>query len=302
MMIMVAGGSGLLGHHVVQQARSRGHKVAVMARTRRPGVDHAVDLTTVTQASLAELLVGYDAVVFAGGVLDEGSESVEDRLRSGYVDPAVTLVRAARSAGCTRAVLLGSYYVHFQRTHPEWRLARHPYVRARLSQANEAREVAGAEMSLATIQIPYVFGVAPGRVPEWSNFWVKWLRSPIPMVVPSGGTAVTSVKAVADAAVTALEERSDADIPVAEENLSWKDMVLRMAAASGRSRAVREVPTPVLRRMAQFGGAVAKLTRAPEQLMDIGHLDDVYTHEMYLEITAPRSLDAEIAETVKAER
>lgn len=302
MMIMVAGGSGLLGHHVVEQARRRGHEVAVMARTPRPGVDHAVDLATVEPATLASLLAGFDAVVFAGGVLDSGTAGVEERLRTGYVDPAVRLVRAARTAGCARAVILGSYYVHFERAHPEWRLSRHPYVRARLSQANQAREVAGAEMSLATIQIPYVFGVAPGRVPEWSNMWVKWLRSPVPVVVPRGGTAVTSAQAVAEAAVTALEERSNSDIPVAEENLSWKDLALRMAAASGKSRAVHEVPPSVLRRMARFSGAVARLTRVPEQLMDIGHLDDVYTHEMYLELAAPRSLDAEIAETVKAER
>lgn len=125
---------------------------------------------------------------------------------------------------------------------------------------------------------------------------------PFPVVVPTGGTAVASLKAIGDATVTALEEQSNADIPVAEENLSWKELILRMAAASGKSPAVREVPTHVLQRMARFGGAVAKLTRMPAQILDIGYLDDVYRHEMYLDLTAPRSLDAEIAETVHARR
>ncbi|CAM3889475.1 NAD(P)H-binding protein [Kibdelosporangium persicum] len=298
MRIMVVGGTGLLGYHVVEQARARGHEVAVVARTHRPGVDHAIEGTDVT----SELLKGYDGVVFAGGVYDRtASGSMETRLRNGYVDPAVAVMRAAREAGCSRAAMLGSYYAYFERVRPEWKLsARHPYVRARLEQASLAREAVGPDLPLAIVEIPYVVGVAPGRVPNWSTPYVKWVRSPVPLVVPTGGTAVTSARAVAETTVTALEDGSNANIPVAEENLTWKDMVSRMAAAAGKPRKVREIPAPVLRKLAQFSGALMRLTRRPPEMIDIGHMDDLYMHEMYLEPKTPRSLDAEIAETVSA--
>jgi len=36
----VIGGSGLIGTHVVDVLRERGHGVTTAARTARPGVDH----------------------------------------------------------------------------------------------------------------------------------------------------------------------------------------------------------------------------------------------------------------------
>lgn len=55
MQIAVAGGTGVVGRHVVDVARERGHHVVVLSRSE------GVDLTT--GAGLAERLAGVDAVV-----------------------------------------------------------------------------------------------------------------------------------------------------------------------------------------------------------------------------------------------
>ena len=55
MKIAVAGGTGVVGRHVVEVARERGHVVTVLSRSE------GVDLTT--GAGLAERLAGVDAVV-----------------------------------------------------------------------------------------------------------------------------------------------------------------------------------------------------------------------------------------------
>ncbi|GEP33414.1 3-beta hydroxysteroid dehydrogenase [Nocardioides szechwanensis] len=55
MRIAVAGGTGVVGHHVVEVARERGHHVVVLSRSE------GVDLTT--GAGLTERLDGVDAVI-----------------------------------------------------------------------------------------------------------------------------------------------------------------------------------------------------------------------------------------------
>jgi dihydroflavonol-4-reductase len=302
MKVLVVGGTGLLGHHVVARLRQRGHEVTSVARTFREGVDQVLDVSTASEARLCELLLGHDGLVFAGGADDRavGKRPVGPRLYAGNVVPVAALVGAATKVGCTRAAVLGSYYTYFHRSHPEWRLAeQHPYVRSRIEQAGVAREKAGSGLPVAVIEVPYVFGVAPDRVPQWSVPMVKWVRSSAPLLVPDGGTAATSARAVGTAAVAALEEASGADIPVVEENLRWADMIGRMAAAAGRPRPVRSLPAGLVRATFRLSGMLTGLTgRQPG--LTVKHLDELFLRELFIEPAQPRSLDEEIRRTVAA--
>ncbi|WP_243060198.1 SDR family oxidoreductase [Nocardioides sp. SR21] len=69
MKIAVAGGTGVVGRHVVEVARERGHDVVVLARAE------GVDLTT--GAGLAEWLAGVDAVVDVTSVRTQKREDAE---------------------------------------------------------------------------------------------------------------------------------------------------------------------------------------------------------------------------------
>ncbi|WP_020664705.1 NAD(P)H-binding protein [Amycolatopsis benzoatilytica] len=302
MKILVVGGTGLLGQHVLHELRSRGHETTAVARTQREGVDRVLDVSKASRAELRAALDGHDGVVFAGGMDDRavGRGPVEPRLRAGNVAPVAALLEAAREAGCTRAAVLGSYYTHFDRVHPEWGLAaKHPYVRSRLEQARVARETAGPELPVAMIEVPFVFGVADDRVPQWSVPIVKWVRSSSPLFAPPGGTAATSARGVGVATVDALEEASGADIPVAQENLRWDDMFTRLATAAGRPRRVRTMPSGPVRGAFKIGGLLNGLT-GKQPGLTVQHLDDLLLRELYVDPTHPGPVDDAIRETATA--
>jgi uncharacterized protein YbjT (DUF2867 family) len=90
MKVAVAGGTGVVGRHVVDVARERGHDVVVLARAE------GVDLTT--GAGLAERLVGVDAVV------DVTSVGTQKRAEAEAFFGAVT--RNLQAAGAAHVVAL----------------------------------------------------------------------------------------------------------------------------------------------------------------------------------------------------
>lgn len=90
MKIAVAGGTGVVGRHVVDVARERGHDVVVLARAE------GVDLTT--GAGLAERLVGVAAVV------DVTSVATQKRAEAEEFFGAVT--RHLQAAGAAHVVAL----------------------------------------------------------------------------------------------------------------------------------------------------------------------------------------------------
>ncbi|HTF10237.1 MAG TPA: NAD(P)-dependent oxidoreductase, partial [Asanoa sp.] len=112
--------------------------------------------------------------------------------------------------------MLGSYYTYFDRLHPQWRLVdRHTYIRCRAEQAAEGRAAAGPDLPVAVLELPFVFGRAGDRLPNWSGPLDRWARSRSPLLVPTGGSAAVSARSVAEIAVDALEQARGDDIPVA---------------------------------------------------------------------------------------
>ncbi|ONI90013.1 nucleoside-diphosphate sugar epimerase [Saccharothrix sp. ALI-22-I] len=299
MKVLVVGASGLVGQQVVGRLRERGHEVTSVARTARDGVDHAVDATTATDAEFRSLLAGHDGVVFAAGA--DGREVPRKPaypvFHHGNVAPVVRLLTAAREAGLSRAVVLGSYYTHFHRLHPEWRLAeRHPYIRSRVEQARAGRAAAGPDLPVAVLELPFVLGRSGDRLPNWSGGLDKWVRSRSPLVAPPGGSAVTTAAHVAEAAVDALERASGEDIPMADENLTWPDMIGRIATAAGHPRAVRRLPGAVVR-VALLATGLVQRVRGLQSGVDPMHLDDLLLRELFVTPARPMSLDAAVAET-----
>lgn len=90
MKIAVAGGTGVVGRHVVDVARERGHDVVVLARAE------GVDLTT--GAGLAERLAGIDAVVDVTSVPTQKREDAEAFFGS--------VTRTLQAAGAAHVVAL----------------------------------------------------------------------------------------------------------------------------------------------------------------------------------------------------
>ena len=301
MRILVVGGSGLVGAHVADVLRERGHAVTGVARTAAPGVDHRLDLGAASAEQLRPLLAGHDGVVFAARTDEQRPlrRPIRPAFRRDMVEPVVRLFGAARDEGLTRGVVMGSYYTYFDRLHPQWRLPqRHVYVRCRVEQAREARTAAGPGLPVAVLELPFVFGRAGDRLPNWAPGLDRWVRSRSPLVAPPGGTAATSARRVAEVAVDALERSSGQDIPVADENLTWAEMITRIAAAAGRPRRVVRLPAAAMRGSLRLGGALQALSGRGSGL-DPAHLADLLLADLFIEPASGQSLDQAIRETFK---
>ncbi|MFK3979750.1 NAD-dependent epimerase/dehydratase family protein [Micromonospora sp. NPDC050397] len=299
MRILVVGGSGLIGAHVVDVLRERGHAATTVARTAHPGIDHLLDLQAASVDDLRPLLAGHDGVVYATRSEEQRPlpKPIHPVFRRDMVEPVVRLFDAARQEGLTRGVIMGSYYTYFERLHPQWRLAdRHTYVRCRVEQAREGRAAAGPDLPVAVLELPFVFGRAGDRLPNWAGPLDRWARSRTPLVVPGGGSAGASARSVAEIAVDALERASGDDIPVADENLTWEDMISRIAEAVGRRRRVRRLPPGAVRAALRLGGALQSLG-GKESGVNPSHAADLFLTELFVEPTTGRSVDPALRET-----
>ncbi|MFI9274267.1 NAD-dependent epimerase/dehydratase family protein [Kitasatospora sp. NPDC052896] len=309
MRLLVVGGTGFLGRHVVAELAGRGHQVAVLSRRPDAPAGEALtgDAQRLTEDDWAGLLHGRDGVVFAAGADDR---TVPRAPAAAYFDaanvvPVRRLLAGARRAGCRTAVLHGSYFTAIARQRPEQALDRyHPYVRSRLAQARAARAAAGPELPVAVLEIPFVFGATPGRRPLWAPL-VPWLRSPGPLFAPPGGTAAVTVRTVARATAEALERASGGDHPLADQNLRWAELLARFARAAGRRGPVRvhRLPPGLLHGTLCATGALHRL-RGLEAGLAPGRLAGLLTSELYLDTgafgLAPDDLDAALRETVAA--
>ncbi|MDT5037186.1 MAG: hypothetical protein QOE03_2371 [Micromonosporaceae bacterium] len=315
---LVVGGTGFLGQHVVGELRRRGHRVTVLVRT--PGAEpvdgvetRTGDATELTVEAWADLLAGHDGPVFAAGVDDRvvPPAPAADFLARVNVTPLRRLMHAAVRAGCSRAVVLGSYFTTMNRQRPDLRLAqRHPYIRSRVEQMRAARAAAGVRVPVACIEIPFVVGRASGRRSVFAPA-VPWLASRVPLVAPRGGTAVVSSRAVAEAVVGAFERAAGGDFPVVEENLSWHELLRRLAEAAGRRPPVRvwTLPRPFLSGPARAVGWAHRL-RGREPGVAAAHVAELFTQDLFLDPAVSRDelgvsvrgLDEPLRDTVAVDR
>lgn len=112
--VVVAGGSGFVGRHLVARLSAAGHAVVVPTR-RRENAKHLILLPTVEVVeadvfdpkSLARLLAGATAVVNLVGILNEAGRSTFAR---SHVEFARTLTSAGVSAGVRRLLQMSGLH------------------------------------------------------------------------------------------------------------------------------------------------------------------------------------------------
>jgi nucleoside-diphosphate-sugar epimerase len=293
MRVLVVGGTGLLGQHIVAELRGRGHFVGTLARgVGRGEVSIPADIHRLFEGEWCARLGGFDGVVWATGADDrQVPRAPADRFyHEANVETLRRLLVAAQQVGCHGVVVCGSYFTALDRSHPDLRLAqRHPYVRSRVSQVELALGRAGDRLSAAVLEIPLVFGSVEGRRPLWAPA-VPWLRSRWPLVAPLGGTAVVSAVTVGQAAAGALERAAGGRFPVADANLDWRELVARLAIAAGRRQplTVHRLPAAVLH-SALRGNGVRHRLAGREHGFDARAVSGLLTSEMFLDESVCRA-------------
>lgn len=102
MKVVVAGGTGFIGRHVVAALVEHGHEPIVLARSARARADAIVAFAVdATRAGPAELLRGVDAIVNLVGIKTERGSNT---FAAAHVDAPRNLLAAAETAGVRRFV------------------------------------------------------------------------------------------------------------------------------------------------------------------------------------------------------
>ncbi len=131
MRIVVLGGTGFVGSHLVARLANAGHQVTVLSRNRELKRDLRV-LTGVRvrtadvydRAQLTAALAGADAVVNLVGILNERGFGGGKGFRKAHVELTATLIAACGDAGVTRllqmsALRAGEGESHYLKTRGE---------------------------------------------------------------------------------------------------------------------------------------------------------------------------------------
>ena len=256
--VFIVGGTGFLGYHTIQEFLKHGWEATALGLPPAPPVDLYSsgvkvilrDLDIATDQELLDLLGGHEALIFAAGLDDRFPQKkpAYPKFFHANVEVPRRVLRLAKQAGIKHAVVFGSYFSHFNRLWPELRLAdRHPYIRSRVEQEQAVTSI--PDLDVDVLELPYIFGRLPVR--GWKSLWaplVKYLRA-IPFVFyMKGGTACISANMVGKAAFGAITlGHANTCYPIGQENLSWSEMLIRLAAADERHIHVITIPNWLLK-------------------------------------------------------
>lgn len=243
MRIIMIGGMGFLGYFTCRALIAAGHEVTAVGLappddgTMPEGTRIAIcNIDTCSEGELAALLEGVDCVIHAAGADGRFSDKapVIDAFRARNVTPVERLVPAMKAAGSRNLVIFGSYYTALARSRTGLvELSRNAYPLSRQEQMESAFRLAGDGMAVNVLELPYIFGGAPGRGTLWGYVMDK-VRAAGPVAVVSGTTACVTAEQVAAAAVGACSwVKGHAAWPIGGENLSYLQIYSHFAAALG---------------------------------------------------------------------
>ena len=253
MNVLLIGGTGFLGYHAVKELTKRGHQISILALPPLPAeglfpVETKIllaDLNTLSDEEVLKSLRGQNAVVYAAGADDRITPKAPAYpfFFKHNVEATRRLITLARQAGVKKAVVLGSYFVYFDRIWPKLKLKEHhPYIRSRVEQEKAAIEAGGKDMSVCILELPYIFGSMPGRKPIWKPL-ITYIRSTPVVFYTHGGTNCISVEHIAESIAGALEKgRARASYVIGDENLTWVEMLRKISQSMGREKPIISLP------------------------------------------------------------
>ena len=310
----------MLGYHAALEFLKRGYRVTALALEdvdlegwypKEIEVVHG-DVFTMPPDQLVKLMKGHYAMVYAMGPDDRSVPDAPASLyfREKLVDTSARVFDAARRADIKRSVLLGSYFHHFHRKMPHLGLAaRHPYIMARIEQEIAVLDAVGRGMDVMILELPYIFGTMPNRVPLWKEVFFDRLLKMNPVLYPDGGSSMICATNVAEAIAGAVSKGLHAHrYAIGDQNLRWKEMFAIMFGAIGVRRRFIHVPYW----MAAIAGSFMMFRerrRSREPGLNLTYIfRDVISRDFFLETAQSAALlgygscdvKAAIAETARA--
>lgn len=235
--VVVLGGTGFVGQHLVPRLVRAGHRVTVLSRNRElqrqllvvPGV-RVVTTNVYSQAALVERFNDADAVINLVGILNERGFSGAGFTRA-HTELTSTIIDACRVAGVTRVLQMSALNAGRGSSH---------YLRSR-GEAEAALKASSLDWTL--FQPSVIFGRGDGLFTRFAN--LLDLSPVLPLARADAKMAPVFVGDVADAFVGAL--RDDATIRQTYELygpqvLTLADIVRTTARLRGQRRLVIPLP------------------------------------------------------------
>lgn len=243
MHVLVVGGTGFIGYHIVQELLAQHHKVTVLSRNPEKAKKTFADSVEYQQGDLSffhdiafnDIFTHIDILIYAAGV-DERQTPKGDAYSFFYqenVTTCVNMLEKAKAFGVKKAIVLGSIFSYIDETQPELELYQHhPYIRSRVEQKKQSLNLSDAKFTVNVVEIPFVFGYTAGQSSLWKTL-VNYIRIANPLVVTPGGANAISVSSVAKATVNIIHAvNSSGGLTIGDENLTWVQMLERLNKAS----------------------------------------------------------------------
>ncbi|MCL2128270.1 MAG: nucleoside-diphosphate sugar epimerase, partial [Treponema sp.] len=215
----------------------RGHRVRAIALAPNPeGAKLPPEMElefrnylTLSDDEIRKCFDGCEGFVFATGVDEriDGPSPIFDFYNKYNLVPLEKFLRIAKECGVKHTVICGSYFSHFDKIWPWMELGKwHPYIRSRIAQEMMAMSFAGRYFNVAVLELPYIFGVQPGREPVWTVVVNVVRGMKCCTMFPKGGTAMVTRKQVAQALAGALEKSEGGKCwPIGYYNMAWKEFL-----------------------------------------------------------------------------
>lgn len=243
--VFVVGGTGMLGDSAIEHMVNNGYTITTICLPPVPTENKygdkvkyvAKNIRELSDTEMLNLMKDHDYMLIAVGADERHTPKSPaiDFFRRYNVQDTRNLLRIARLAKVKKVVVMGSYFTHFNHKWPELELTKHhPYIKSRVEQMEVAFTFNTSAMSVAVLEIPYIFGTLPKRSPLM-RIVNSQLNSHNHIYYPAGGTAMATAKEVAEAVLGAfLYAEGGRSYPVASVNLKWKDFLSYLIKLNGQ--------------------------------------------------------------------
>ena len=252
MNVGIFGGTGFVGGYLVDALMAAGHAVFALVRSGSEAKLRAPGLCRVTEGDLSDeeaidATLGHcHAVIYNVGLLREyPAQGIT--FEEAHYEGVRRVIEAARSAGIKRFILMSANGVESAST---------PYQDTKF-RAERLLEASGLDTTIFRPSV--IFGDPRGTMEIATQLYEDLVRPPVPApgfhtgLSPTSGAVLMSpvhVEDVAAAFVSALEDPATYGKTITlggPEQLSWTEMVKRVAAASGKNKTVLPVPIGLMK-------------------------------------------------------
>ncbi|MBN2851708.1 MAG: NAD(P)H-binding protein [Clostridia bacterium] len=318
MKIFIVGGTGFLGYHTALEALKNNYEVATISLEDIKLGDWFPKEITVNygnifdmeEEKLISLFKGYDYLIYSVGPDDRVTPKAPayqffyDRL----VVNCTKVISAARQAGIKKSIVFNSYFAYFDRERPLLKLSeKHPYIKCRVEQASRTIAEGQGVMDVCILELPYIFGTMPERMPIWKELLVDTILKRNTIYFTKGGTAMISVEGVASAVIATINKGVHGErYPICDVNMDYMTMLSIMQNEMGFKKEIKSIS----KRTAVFIGRLLKfkhMLQGKESGLDpVWLMKELQTDYLYIDCDEIREklgfkttdIEASIRETI----